>query len=241
MVEAVGRVCLVTGSSRGLGLAVAQHLAAGGDTVHVVHTRAAVAGDLAEQFPGRVHRIKLDGPATAGELLRSVLERDQRLDILVHAVGPYLEASLESTGPERFRSLLEGNLLSAVDLMDAARGALRATRGRAVFFGVAGLAGQRARRTNAAYVSAKAALRSYTRSLALEEAPFGVGVNMVSPGVIPHPGASSDTQDPKVQAQVPQGRPGRPSDVAATVAFLCSPEAEHLVGQDVEVAGGYML
>ncbi len=241
MPTASSRVCLVTGSSRGLGLAVAQALGAAGDHVHVLHRNPERAYPLERSFPGRVHSGSLDGPDQARSLIASILEQDGRLDVLVHAVGPYFEGGLEDTSGERFRELVDGNLFTAVDLVDAARASLRAAKGCALFFGVSGLGGQRARSTNAAYVAAKSALRSYGRSLALQEAPHGVRVNLLSPGVVPHPGASEDTLDPAVQAQVPIGRAGTPTDIAQAAVFLCSPAADHITGQDVEVAGGYLL
>lgn len=241
MPTASSRVCLVTGSSRGLGLAVAEALRGEGEEVHVLHRSPERAVPLESSFPGRVHAGSLDGPDQARRLIGAILEQDGRLDVLVHAVGPYYEGSLEQTSSERFRELVAGNLFTAVDLMDAARAPLRAAEGCALLFGVSGLGGQRARSTNAAYVAAKSALRSYGRSLALQEAPHGVRVNLLSPGVVPHPGASEDTLDPNVQAQVPMGRAGTPSDIAQAAVFLCSSAAGHITGQDVEVAGGYLL
>lgn len=241
MASAASRVVLVTGATRGLGRAVAEMFRAEGARVHVVHRSAAVAGELEELFPERVHCADLAEEGAASTLLAELLAQDSQLDVLVHAVGPYLQASLEDTDMARFREIMDGNFFSAVQLVDAARPALRAAGGRLVLFGVSGLAAQHPRRSNAAYVASKAALRSYGRSLALQEAPHGLNVNLVSPGVIPHAGASADTLDPELQARIPQGRPGRPEEVAAAVRYLCSPEAAHVVGQDIEVAGGYLL
>lgn len=241
MASAASRVVLVTGATRGLGRAVAEMFREEGARVHVVHRSASVSAELEELFPGRVHRADLVDEGAASALLGELLAQDARLDVLVHAVGPYLQASLEDTQLAGFRELMDGNFFSAVQLVDAARPALRTARGRLVLFGVSGLAAHHPRRSNAAYVAAKAALRSYGRSLALQEAPHGLNVNLVSPGVIPHTGASSDTLDPELQARIPQGRAGRPEDVAAAVRYLCSPAAAHIVGQDIEVAGGYLL
>ncbi|MFT7676466.1 MAG: NAD(P)-dependent dehydrogenase (short-subunit alcohol dehydrogenase family) [Planctomycetota bacterium] len=241
MASSIGRVVLVTGATRGLGRAVAEVFREEGAQVHVVHRSAAVAGELEQLYPGRVHCADLTEAGAAASVIESLLAQDGQLDALVHAVGPYQQAALEDTDLASFRALMEGNFFSAVQLVDAARQALRAGGGRLVLFGVSGLAAHHPRRSNAAYVASKAALRSYARSLALQEAPHGVNVNMVSPGVIPHAGASVDTLDPELQARIPQGRPGRPEEVASAVRYLCSPEAAHVVGQDIEVAGGYLL
>ena len=108
-----------------------------------------------------------------------------------------------------------------------------------MFFGCAGVESLRARREAAAYVAAKSALLVYMRSLALEEAPYGVRANMVSPGLVPHAHASDDTH--AKAGDVPLGRAGEVADVANTVAFLLSADAAHVTGQNLDVAGGWLL
>ncbi|HUR28781.1 MAG TPA: SDR family oxidoreductase, partial [Planctomycetota bacterium] len=109
-------------------------------------------------------------------------------------------------------------------------------------FGAAGLAGSRARREAAAYMAAKSALVVLAKSLALEEAPNGVRVNVVSPGVVAHEHADPDTFAKLAAGKVPLAEiPGEPRDVAAAVAWLCSREARLVTGADLEVAGGFGL
>ena len=110
-----------------------------------------------------------------------------------------------------------------------------------VFFGCAGLERWRARKVTPAYISAKAALLVAVRALALEEAPFGVRANMVSPGFVPHAGAAPDTLAQDLHEKIPIGRPAEMGELAGLVAWLVSDEATHVVGQNVEVAGGWML
>jgi 3-oxoacyl-[acyl-carrier protein] reductase len=110
-----------------------------------------------------------------------------------------------------------------------------------VFFGTSGLAGLRARRSTAPYAAAKSALFVLVKSWALEEAPHGVTVNLVSPGHVPHEGAHPDTLDPERLAKIPLGRPGSPDDVARAVAFLCSDDARYTTGTELLVSGGWML
>jgi 3-oxoacyl-[acyl-carrier protein] reductase len=99
----------------------------------------------------------------------------------------------------------------------------------------------RARRETAAYAAAKTALLVYARSLALEEASHGVRVNVVSPGLVPHADASEDTRDPERIARVPLGRATTADEVAGVVSWLCSNESALVTGQNVEVAGGWLL
>lgn len=235
-------VALVTGSVRGLGFAVARRMQSSGARVHVVY-RGSV--DLARQreaeFPGRVHRADLARADDADALVRAVLARDGRLDHLVHAVGEYVSGPLADVSSTDLVRVLQSNVTTAFHVFHAARAALRASHGSAVFFGCAGLEGLRARRETAAYSAAKSALLVLARSWAVEEAPFGVRVNVLSPGIVPHEHADPDTLDAARHARIPFGRPGTPEEVADAVEYLCSDAARYVTGADLPVAGGWML
>lgn len=236
------RVALVTGSARGLGLAVARHLRARGQRVHVTwRTEGEGARALREEFGARAHHADLCVPRDAQELVRAVLEQDGRLDHAVHAVGEYVSGPLATATLADLRAMLASNTESAFVFFSATRAALRAAHGRAVFFGTSGLSGLRARRSTAAYAAAKSALFVLVKSWALEEAPHGVTVNLVSPGHVPHAHAHADTLDEERLAAIPLGRPGTPEDVAYAVAFLCSQEASYTTGTELLVGGGWFL
>lgn len=227
---------------RGLGLAIARRLVQDGYDVHVTwRSSASRAEVLVPEFEGRVHRADLEDEDETRALVESVLERDGRLDAFVHAVGEFSAAPLATTTAAEVRRLLENNVVSAVNAFDAAREALRASGGSALFFGVAGLEGMRARRESAAYAAAKSALLVLVRSWALEEAVHGVRVNLVSPGMIPHEDAAPETKDPKRIARIPLGFAGTPEDIASAASFLLSDAARHVTGVDLPVAGGWML
>ena len=177
----------------------------------------------------------------AGALVEGVLAAEGRLDAVVHAVGPYRTARLSETSVEDFRAMHDGNVVTALHMIEAARAPLRDSGGAWVFFGVAGMERWRAREVTSAYVSAKAALLVAVRALALEEAPHGVRANMVSPGFVPHAEAAPDTVADDLHRKIPIGRPARMSEVAGAVAWLLSDEGRHTVGQNLEIAGGWML
>lgn len=232
---------MVTGGVRGLGLATARELARRGDRVHVVWRGSAeLAREREAEFPGRLHRADLAEAGQAERVVEALLLCDGRLDHVVHAVGEYETGSLEESTLEVWRRLARSNVESALCVARAALPALRASSGDLVFFGCAGLDSLRGRRTMAMYAAAKSALLVLVRSLALEEGPRGVRVNMVSPGIVPHAHAHPDTSDPALLARIPLGRPGRPEEVAAAVAWLCSPAASYLTGVDLPVAGGWL-
>jgi 3-oxoacyl-[acyl-carrier protein] reductase len=235
-------VALVTGSARGLGLAVARHLARRGERVHTTwRSDGEAARALRDEFGPRAHRADLLCATDADALVRAVLAADGRLDHAVHAVGEYVSAPLEALDPSELRRMLASNVESAFQFFAAVRPALRRARGRAVFFGTSGLSGFRARRSTAAYAAAKSALFVLVRGWAREEAPHGVTVNLVSPGHVPHPHAHADTLDEERLAAIPLGRAGTPEDVARAVAFLCSDEAAYTTGTELLVSGGWML
>lgn len=236
-------VVLVTGSARGLGLATARRFAASGARVHAVwRSESPQADALRREFGPRVHRADLTSEADAQALLSAVLAQDGRLDSAVHAVGEFVTGPLGELAPAEFRRMFASNTESAFLFARAALPALRETAGQLVFFGAAGLDGMRARREAAAYMAAKSALLVLAKSLALEEAPRGVRINVVSPGIVAHPHADADTFLKLARGKVPlSGRPGTPDDVAAAVVWLCSTQAAHITGVDLEVAGGFGL
>lgn len=235
-------VALITGGGQGIGRGIAARLVAEGHRVHVNVRSDVKRARLAGEDHGMVlHGGDLTRDGDAEALVGEVLELSGRLDAVVHAVGPYTTAPVSETPAASYRDLMEGNLMTAVAIADASREAVRRSGGAYLFFGVAGLDRWRARSVTTAYVAAKSALLCYVRGLALEEAPHGVRANMISPGFVPHDGAAPDTLAPTMHQQIPQGRPATMDEVSGLASFLLSPGAGHLVGQNIEVAGGWML
>ena len=240
MTESNRRVCLVSGASRGLAHGVALALFDAGWVVHGMARDAGRRESLAEKLGSEfVHGGDLREAGTAEETVAAVLQNSGRLDAVVLGVGTYLRAALEKTTAGQVEELLQTNVLAAVRMVDAGREALREAQGAVLLFGTAGLGTRPARKSAAAFAMAKSALLSYMQSLALQEAVHKVRVNMVSPGVVPHEGASADTQDPEMWRSIPLGRPGRVDEVAEAALWLLG--AEHVTGQNLEVAGGFLL
>lgn len=235
-------VALVTGAGQGIGRGVAEGLVERGWVVHInVRDESKHSWAAASLGAERVHAGDLAESSTAVRAVDAVLAAEGRLDAVVHAVGPYATAPMSASGPSLFQEMWEGNVLTSLHIIDAARAALREASGSYLFFGCAGLERWRAREVTTAYISAKASLLVAMRSLALEEAQHGVRANMISPGFVPHEGAAPDTTAPDLHAKIPIGRPATMAEVTDAAAWLASKEATHVVGQNLEIAGGWML
>lgn len=235
-------VVLITGAAQGLGLATAQKMQSEGWCVHTVYRSSRGRATLEDCFgQEQVHQADLTEKGAAAQVVGQVLAGTNRLNGIVHAMGAFVSAAPSATTRDQILESLQNNFVSAVDLFHAARSPLRTSQGAAVLFGAAGLSGERGRQLTGAYTASKTALLVWMRSLALEEAPHGVRVNMVSPGIIPHEHAAPETQDSDRWARIPAGRPGEPKDVAAAVSWLLSIDASYVVGQNLEVAGGWLL
>ena len=231
---------MVTGSVRGIGLAVARQFQERGDRVFITwRDSESLAEALESEFPKRVLRADfLDRKAT-GELVASLVEREGRLDHVVHCVGEYISKPLAETSADEALRMWQSNAQTSLHLFEAARAALRDSHGTAVFLGCAGLEGLGARKQVAAYVAAKSALCVLVRSWALEEGPHGVRVNLVSPGIIPHEHAAPDSHDAKLHSAIPLGAPGTAEDIAQACVWLSSDLAKHVTGANLPVTGGW--
>ena len=159
----------------------------------------------------------------------------------VHAVGDFDERAALASDATFVQAMLTSNLVSAWTVMREIVPAMQAAgRGRIVFFGAAGVEARAGLRRAPAYFAAKAALLTLTRALALDLAPHGVTVNMISPGVIRHESSHAASQA-RMVAKVPAGRAGEPRDVVGAVQFLLSEASGYVTGTNLEVDGGLAL
>lgn len=242
-----GRVALVTGATRGLGLAIARKLCASGCSVVLNHRSPEadvepVLRSLAG-FPGRAESVRADvgRPAEMAAALRSVAERFGRLDLLVHNAAGWHPMPATAVAARPFRQDLAvalAPLLAAAPLLPE----LMPNGGRVVAVSSSGAHSV----VPGGYVSAgvaKAALESLVRYLAAELAGRGINVNAVSTAKVDKGAAT--TGNPKLleilAQRTPAGRLTLPEDVADAVALLCADEAAWIHGQTLVVDGGLGL
>lgn len=244
------RVALVTGATRGIGLATALRLAADGYAVGITYSRdeqaaTAAADALEREAPGRVAAIRADATSWEdGE--RAVAEAERRLGplwALVNNVGVGMLKRLEDCDAERWRRMWSLNLESAV-IHSTAAGRRMLERGGGAIVNLSSMSASRAFERRGPHCVAKAGLEMLTRCQALEWGPRGIRANAVAPGVVATDEVmemiSSGVIEPKgALAGVPLGKFAVAGDVAAAVAFLVGEDAAHVNGHVLAVDGGW--
>jgi len=248
---AASGTALVTGSTRGIGRAIALRLARDGFTVALNYARDRAAADrtldeIREASPASFAvQSDVATPEGAESAVRSAIERLGRLDVLVNNVGPFLERPLAQTTDAEWRRMIDGNLGSAFWCARAALPAMRAAR-RGCVVNVGALNAEVSpgmTHEAPAYFVAKTALAMFTKSLARTEGPNNIRVNAVSPGFIETEGYADwdEAAQSRWRSQIPLGRFGRPEEVAEAVAFLVSERAAYVSGAVLHVHGGLWI
>jgi meso-butanediol dehydrogenase / (S,S)-butanediol dehydrogenase / diacetyl reductase len=248
MMRYAGKVALITGAGRGIGRATALRLASEGAALAILDRDGAAAEEAAQDLQRTGARaIALEADITDQAAVDAAIEHTlaafARIDVLVNNAARALCGNLEQTGPEDWRSELEGTLTGAFLVTRAVLAPmLQQRRGAIVNIGsVNALLAL----GNPGYSAAKAGLLNFTRSLATEYGPRGIRANMVSPGTVQTESPSWQkrlARDPQVFDKLsrwyPVGRVGRPDDIAAAVAFVAADEAAFVNGANLVVDGG---
>ena len=240
-----GEIALVTGATRGIGAAIAERLARDGARVIGTATTAEGAARIgATLAPSGGRGLVLD--VVKQDSIEAVIEdieaKEGAVGILCNNAGITRDTLLLRMKEEDWDAVLDTNLASVFKLSKAVlRGMMKARKGRIVSItSIVGLTGNPGQ---ANYAAAKAGILGFTKSLAREVGSRGITVNAVAPGFIDTDmtRALAEAQRAALNTQIPLGRLGQPADIAAAVAFLCSPDGAYITGETLHVNGGMYM
>ena len=242
-----GQIALVTGASRGIGAAIAQVLGEQGAIVIGTATSENGATSISNTFAsanikGEGMALNVNDAAQVAATLKTIGEKYGDVSILVNNAGITRDTLLMRMKDEDWDDVISTNLTSVFRMSQAVlRPMMKARTGRIISIssvvGHMGNAGQ----TN--YAAAKAGMTGFTKSLAAEVGSRGITVNCVAPGFIDTDMTAELPEEvtTKMLARIPAGRLGNVKEIAATVAFLASPNAAYITGETIHVNGGMLM
>ena len=241
-----GQVALVTGASRGIGAAVARELAARGLKVIGTATTpegAARIGTALAGFAGcRGAALDVNDATAAEALIDAIVKEHGALHVLVNNAGITRDMLAMRLKDEDWDAVIDTNLKAVFRMSRAVmRPMMKQRYGRIV--NITSVVGASGNPGQANYAAAKAGVAGMTRALARELGSRGITVNCVAPGFIATDmtAALSDEQKNALTGQIPLGRLGQPGDIASAVAYLASPQAGYVTGQELHVNGGMYM
>lgn len=250
-----GKVILVTGSSQGIGQAIAIRLAQEGASVVINYRshpegaeetleKVKAAGGQCHIVDGFTVQADTGGVADVQRMVADSIAHFGKLDILVNNAGIEKNASFWDVTEADYDAVLDVNLKGVFFATQALVNHLRETKQPGKIINISSVHEELPFPHFAAYCASKGGLKMLTRNLAVELAPLGININNVAPGAIETPINTKLLNDPQrlgaLLQNIPLGRLGKPGDVASIVAFLASAEADYVTGTTFFVDGGLL-
>jgi len=246
MANMEGQVALVTGGTRGIGLAISNRLADRGVRIAVGYSHDAEAAkrflEAHGETGGSIHQGNIGVAVDCERVIDEVLEQHGHLDILVNNAGITVDKTVRRMTPEEWDRVVHVNLSGAFYLSRAVlQHMLDRSYGRII--NISSVIGEKGNIGQANYAAAKSGLFGLTNSLALETARKGITVNSVAPGFIATEMVAAMPPEAleRVIAQIPVGRLGEPDEIARVVEFLADPDSGYITGEVYGINGGLYM
>lgn len=241
MSELKGKVALVTGGTGGIGTAICQRLAAAGARIVTTYRNEekAKAWQAAQTYDATIYACDVGSYDDCARVAATLTSEIGPVDILVNNAGLTRDSTFKRMTPEKWRQVITADLDSVFNVSHQfVTGMTERGWGRVV--NISSLNGQRGCFGQTNYSAAKAGMHGFSMALALETARKGVTVNTVSPGYIGTEMVLAVKEEVLAQivSQIPAGRLGKPEEIAALVAFLCSEDAAFITGANLAANGG---
>jgi Tropinone reductase 1 len=244
-----GKRALVTGGTKGIGLAIVhEFVCLGAEVFLIARNEEQVSGLVKDVKSGGGIAYGLAGDLSEASFRKKLIDKVEAtwpsLDILVNNVGTNIRRKFTEYTEEEYRGIFDVNLFTVTEMCRLAFPALKAS-GNASIINLASVAGTLDVTTGAPYGMTKAAIIQLSRHLAAEWATFNIRVNAVSPWYIDTPLASPILTQPdrlaRILARTPMNRIGQPNEVSGVVAFLAMPFSSYITGQNIIVDGGMSI
>lgn len=245
-----GKTALVTGGSRGIGLAVAKGLAEHGADIALVARTKEQLETAAQQIQTETGKKAVTYPFDMGNikgieaLFENIAAETNGIDILVNCAGTTIRGPSEDVDLETWNKVIEVNLTATFVISQAFCRNRRQAEKAGRIINIGSLTCHGGRPTTAAYASSKGGLLSLTRTLAVEWAKYDINVNAIGPGYIAteltEPLWTNDEFNKWVLSKTPLGRWGKPKDLAGTAVMLASKAGDFITGQIIYVDGGWL-
>jgi len=240
-----GKKALVTGGTKGIGLAITKEfLDLDCEVLVVARNTKSILGKLRNSANLFTHEGDINDANFRADLVKKIFENWGRLDVLVNNVGTNIRKKFVEYSQEEIRSVFETNLFSMLQLTHACYPLLQKS-GSASIINMASVAGYTDVQSGTPYGMTKASIIQLTKHLAAEWSADHIRVNSISPWYIETPLTEPVLSQPdrleKILARTPMGRIGKPEEVASLAAYLAMDKSSYITGQNISVDGGFSV
>ena len=238
----MSKVAIVTGGTRGIGLAISQGLIADGYKVAAAYRSNEEAAQKFRDLGGYAIQLDVSDFEACQKAVAQIEEELGEISILVNNAGITRDGVLHKMEEDAWHAVIETNLTSCFNMCRAVVAGMR-ERGFGRIVNISSINGEKGQFGQTNYAAAKAGILGFTKALALETARKGITVNAICPGYIETDMTSAIKQEvlDSIIQQIPTGRMGRPEEIAALVTFLASEKAAFITGATLDANGGQYM